>query len=55
MSYVCICNPTTDKEVINKILNSNSIEQVKQELQICNNCEACSVEISKLYTLFKKN
>ena len=55
MAYVCICNPTTDTEVINKIKTSTSIEQVKQELQICNNCKACSIEIQKLYSFFKQN
>lgn len=54
MSYVCICNPTTDTQVIEKIRVSSSIEQVKQELQICNDCTACSVEIKKLYHCFKK-
>ena len=54
MAYVCICNPTTDKQVIDKIKTSTSIEQVKQELQICNNCTACSVEIRKLFYLYKK-
>ena len=49
MAYVCICNPTTDKQVIDKIKTSISIEQVQQELQICNNCTACSVEIRKLF------
>lgn len=54
MAYVCICNPTTDKEVINKIKVSDSLEQVKRELQICNNCCACSLELQKLYKLYKK-
>lgn len=54
MAYVCICNPTTDKQVIDQIIKSSSIEQVIQELQICNDCTACSVEIKKLYCSFKK-
>ena len=33
MAYVCICNPTTDKQVIDKIKTSTSIEQVQQEKQ----------------------
>lgn len=55
MAYVCICNPTTDIEVINKIKKSSSIEQVKCDLQICKDCTACSVEIKKLYNIFKTN
>lgn len=54
MAYVCICNPTTDMQVIDKIKKSSSIEQVIQELQICNNCKACSIEIVKLYNIFKQ-
>ena len=54
MCYVCICNPTTDVQVIDQIKKSNSLEQVKQELQICNNCQACSCELQKLYKIFKE-
>jgi len=54
MAYVCICNPTTDKQIIDKIKVCNTIEQVKQELQICNKCKTCSNEINQLFCLFKK-
>ena len=36
------------------IVRQNEIEQVQQELQICNNCTACSIEIRKLFYLYKK-
>ena len=49
---VCICNPTSDSEII-KLCKSGLIKSesdLKDKLQICQNCKSCSKEIHKIYT-----
>lgn len=55
MAYVCICTPTTDKEIIQEIKKCKTLEQVIYNLNICQNCKTCSKELVNLFSQFKTN
>lgn len=55
MAYICLCNPTTDIQIIEVLKKNISEEQLKKDLQICQNCKSCSSEINRLSTLYKNN
>lgn len=54
MAYVCICNPTTDKEIIKACQKVSSENELKVKLNICQNCKSCFEEINKIYNQNKK-
>ena len=47
--FVCICNPTTDKEIIECCSDGCSLEELKDKLQICQDCKSCSEEIKDIH------
>lgn len=51
---VCICNPTSDTEIINTCKRVNSESELKNVLKICQCCKSCSEEIHDLYNRNKK-
>ena len=46
---VCICNPTSDTEIINACKRVNSEAELKDVLNICQCCKSCTEEIHSLY------
>ncbi len=55
--YVCICNAVTEKEIQVAINNgANSLEDLKQELQVgnsCGSCKSCAKDMLNKSTLNK--
>lgn len=51
---VCICNPTSDTEIIKACKKVNSESELKNVLNICQCCKSCSEEIHDLYNRNKK-
>ena len=47
--YVCICNPTTEEQIINCCKDDCTLEELVTILNICQNCKSCSKEINKIY------
>lgn len=54
MAYICICNPTTDTQIVQTIKFVNSEQELKDKLNICQCCKSCSEEICHLYNTHKK-
>lgn len=54
--YVCLCNPTTDKEIKKACTTVQTINELKNKLNICKGCKSCAKEISIIYkeTLLSK-
>ena len=55
--YVCICNAVTEREIQEAInQGSNSLEDLKQELQVgnsCGSCKTCAQDMLNKSTLNK--
>ena len=47
--YVCICNPTTELQIIGCCQDGCTLKELTQNLNICTNCRCCSKELSKLF------
>ena len=47
--YVCICNPTTELQIIECRQDGCTLKELTQNLNICTNCRCCSKELSKLF------
>ena len=47
--YVCICNPTTELQIIECCQDGCTLKELTQNLNICTNCRCCSKELSKLF------
>lgn len=47
--YICMCTPTTDKEIKIACRSVKSEEELKNKLNICKNCKSCEKEINILY------
>ena len=47
--YVCICNPTTDSQIIECCQDNSTLKELTQNLNICTNCMNCSKEISRIF------
>lgn len=47
--YVCICNPTTELQIIECCKDGCTLKELTQNLNICTNCRVCSKELSKLF------
>ena len=54
MSYVCMCNPTTDHEIKIALKTISCEQELKTKLKICQGCKCCEKEISLLYNQSKK-
>lgn len=54
MAYICICNPTTDAQIIQASKIVASEQELKDRLNICQCCKSCSEEICRLYNTYKK-
>lgn len=52
--FVCICNPTTDKQIVECASDGCTLSQLKQNLKICNQCKLCAKEIKDIYNKVKK-
>lgn len=52
---VCLCNPTSDKEIINACKTVSSEIELKKILNICQCCKNCTEEIHQLYITNKNN
>lgn len=53
--YVCMCTPTTDKEIKAACSSVKSEEELKNKLNICKGCKSCEEEISDLYKNFNQS
>lgn len=51
--YVCVCNPTTDKQIIECTKDGCTLNELKHNLNICNQCRLCAKEIKKIYQEIK--
>lgn len=47
--YVCICNPTTDIQIIECCKDGCTLKELTENLKICSNCKSCAKEISYLF------
>lgn len=47
--YVCICNPTTELQIIECCQDGCTLKELTQNLNICMNCRCCSKELLKLF------
>lgn len=49
---VCICNPTSNTEILNCISKYSSLKDLMQSLNICTTCGMCSKEIKSIWDGF---
>lgn len=50
--YVCICAPTTDKQIKEAIASgTDTLDTLKMELGVCCNCCSCQKSIEEILTL----
>ena len=47
--YVCICNPTTEEQIIECCKDGCTLDELVVNLNICQNCKRCSSEINQIY------
>lgn len=47
--YVCMCNPTTDKEIKAACSLVKTEQELKNKLNICKDCKSCAKEIRIIY------
>ncbi len=47
--YICICNPTTEEQIIECCKDDCTLDELVTNLDICQNCKSCSKEIIKIY------
>lgn len=53
--FVCLCNPTSDEDIIKACKTVNSECELKTLLGICQCCKSCTEEIHYIYTTNKNN
>lgn len=53
--YVCLCNPTTDKQIIECSQDGCTLPELKRNLNICQDCRCCAQEIKEIYNKSKIN
>lgn len=52
---VCICNPTSNIEILNTISKYSSLKDLMQSLDICTTCGMCAKEVKSIWDGFYSN
>lgn len=52
--YICICNGTTDKQIIDCSENVCTFKELIDNLKCCQQCGICSSSVKEIYETYKK-